>query len=65
MTDDDQLTSVRELLRDALELARSPAADSSDGAAREMWARSREQLSAMLSELDDFASRRGADALSS
>ena len=64
MTDDDQLTSVRELLRDALELARSAAAGSHDGAASEMWARSREQLATMLSELDDFASRRGTDRAS-
>jgi len=58
VNDDDQLTTLRELLRDALEIARSAGAATTDSEMTALWQRSREALMAMLGDLDDFATRR-------
>jgi len=56
---DHELTTLRELLRDALEIARSAGAASTDAEMTALWKRSREGLMMMLGDLDDFATRRG------
>ena len=57
MNDRDQLTTIRELLRDALEVARSAGAATNDPAAGAVWQRGRQGIASVLSEFDDFASR--------
>ena len=54
--DPDQLRTLRELVRDAIEVARSAhsSADAETGAALD---RARETLSAALRDLDDFTTR--------
>ncbi|MBC5798443.1 MAG: hypothetical protein GIX03_14105 [Candidatus Eremiobacteraeota bacterium] len=57
VNDDDQLTTVRELLRDALELARSAGSAAADAGMTSLWQRTRESLRALLGDLDQAASR--------
>ncbi|MBD5605840.1 MAG: hypothetical protein IAI48_12250 [Candidatus Eremiobacteraeota bacterium] len=54
--DPDQLRTLRELVRDAIEVARSAhaSADAETGAALD---RARETLSTALRDLDDFTTR--------
>jgi hypothetical protein len=57
VNDNDQLTTVRELLRDALEVARSAGSTATDAGMTALWQRSRESLMALLGDLDEAASR--------
>lgn len=57
VTDRDQNATVRELLRDVLEVVRAASAETRDPAARALWQRTRETIAATLREHDDFASK--------
>lgn len=57
MNDRDHLMTVRELLRDAIEVARTAGTATTDPTVRAVWERGRDGLSSVLSEFDDLASR--------
>ena len=54
----DQLRTLRELLRDAIEVARRGAADSKDQALTAAFDRARSGIAAALTDLDDVATSR-------
>ena len=53
-TGDDQLRTLRELVRDAIEIARSAKAGTSDAAAGDALERARAGLAAVLGDLDAY-----------
>jgi hypothetical protein len=55
MTQADQLTTLRELVRDAIEVARTAAAERPPSAWTDAFERARTALAAILTELDDVA----------
>jgi len=57
MTQADQLTTLRELVRDGIEIARSAAAARPPVAATETLERARAALAAVLADLDEAATR--------
>ncbi len=59
MNDADQNETLRELLRDALEICSSSAAGTRDAAARSLFERTRERLSEALREHDEFGTKAG------